>query len=466
MRIKLMKAAMLMAAGAIVFGLAGAPTASTRAADTYVKTIDLALPAADGMFKGVDPKGTTVTWWHQQTGTNEAAIKKLTAEFNDTVGKKFGITVNPVSKGSYDKAFEGMQAGISTGELPEVVVAYANQAAAYQDAKALQDIDPLVKDPVVGIGEDFTKDMFTAFFDADVQAARNNARLGYATYRSMEVLYYNADALADMGYKEPPKTWDQFKEIACKYVKDGRGTDGYQIRTDASFIAAGAFAQGADVYDATAKKFTYDTPEVTALPQFMADLLAAGCAKKVTANFGDQVAFENQAAVFYTGSTSGMPFIWSDMQKLPKKFTYRVAPIPGYKDTPVQNVYGASNSLVGLKKSPAQILSAWLFLRWFSETQPQLTWATSTSYFPVRRSAVAAFEDAGVFKKEGTGVPYKDAATMFNTVTLKAEPNVSVYQGVRSEVSKAFKDVLDGADVKDRFTKLNDFANEQLAKSK
>ncbi len=467
MRITFMKAATLLTAGAIALGLAGAPNTASRAADAkYVATVDLALPAADGFFKGVDPKGTKITWWHQHTGAREELVKKMAGEFNDSVGKKFGVTVESVSKGSYDKAFEGMQAGIQTGELPDLVVAYANQAAAYQDAKALQDLNPIVSDPVVGVGDDFTKDMFSSFFNSDVQPDKGGARLGYATYRSMEVLYYNMDALTALGYKAAPKTWAEFKEMSCKFVEANKGADGYQVRTDASFIAAGAFAAGSDVYDKDKRAFTYDKPEVAALPQFMADLIKAGCAKKVTENFGDQNSFIAGKALFYTGSTSGVSFIKDGVAKAATKFNFTVAPIPGYKDTPIQNVYGASNSLVSLKKTPAQILTAWLFLRWFSEAAPQVEWASKTGYFPVRRSAVAGLEPAGVFKTELSGVALKATADLFGSVTLKEEPNVSVYQTVRGEATKAFKDILDGADAKERLAKLNDFANGELAKAK
>jgi ABC-type glycerol-3-phosphate transport system substrate-binding protein len=460
MQIKVSKLIALALVVAVLFGLSGVPRA-TSAQAAYVKTLDLKLPAADGVFKGVDPKGTKITWWHQHTGARETAVKTIVDKFNKE--NPWGIVVTPVSKGSYNDIFTAATAGIQTGELPEILVAYGNQAAAYQNNEVLADMEPFVKDAVVGIGDDFTKDMFTGFFASDLNAAHNNARLGFSTYRSMESLFYNVDALKELGFNAPPKTWKEFEDIVCKFTQADKTRDGYQIRTDASFIAAGAFAQGGDIYDAKEGKFIYDSPEAKVLPQVMQDLLKKGCVKKTTdpKTFSDQAAFGNSAAVFFTGSSSGIPFVWDAIKKAPKHFVFDIAPIP-YKDKPIQDVYGASNSLVSKGKSPQQIMASWLFLRWFSEVEPQAMWSKGTNYFPVRRSTAANLED--IFKAEGTGRPFKSAFDLLGST--KEEPSVDVYQTVRTEAGKTFNNILDGASVDEEMAKLNELANKLLDESR
>jgi ABC-type glycerol-3-phosphate transport system substrate-binding protein len=457
---KFVKLASLLIAIALLLTTFSVSTAQSK----YVATVDLALPAADGVAKGVDLKGVKVTWWHQHTGAREAVVKDLVAQFNDTVGKKFGFTVEAVSKGSYDNIFKAVSAGIATGELPEIVVAYGNQAAAYQDNNALVDLNAYVMDPTVGIGDDFKTDMFTSFFDSDIRVDRNNQRLGYSTYRSMESLYYNVDALKALGYDAPPKTWDDFGKMVCAFKDKGMGKDGYQIRTDASFIAAGAFAAGGNVYDVKKDVFTYDSDAAAVLPNAIVGLLKKGCIIKTVdaKSFSDQASFANGDSLFYTGSSSGIPFIADAIKKAPKQFAFDIAPIPYAGDKPIQNVYGASNSVVALKKTPAQILASWLFLRWFSEADPQSTWAKRTNYFPVRRSAADKLTD--VFAAPNTGKAYKSAFDLLGST--KEEPSVSVYQDIRTETTKAFTNILDGAPVKDELKKLNDLANQKLEEAR
>ena len=131
-----------------------------QAQDAYVNTFDLSLPASEGIAQGLDLSGTTVVWWHNHTGAREEVVQAAVEQFN--AENPFGITVEAVSKGSYDDIFNAITAGIQTGELPDITVAYGNQAAVYQDNNALVDLEPYVMDPVVGIGSCSSRDTFKA----------------------------------------------------------------------------------------------------------------------------------------------------------------------------------------------------------------------------------------------------------------------------------------------------------------
>jgi multiple sugar transport system substrate-binding protein len=459
MKLKLNKVLASALAGAVLLGVAAG---SPARADGYVKTFDLKLDAVTGDYAGLKLEGTKIVWWHNHTGAREEAVNGAVAKFN--AENPFGITVEAISKGSYDDIFNAVSAGIQTGELPNITVAYGNQATVYQNDSALVDLEPFVQDAVLGIGTDFTEDMFTGFYESDLSVDHNNARLGFSVYRSMEVLYYNVDALEKLGYTAAPKTWDEFGEMACKFVKDGMGTDGYQIRTDASFIAAAAFAAGGDIFDAATDAFTINSDAALVMPTKLQALLKDGCIK-ITADpkaRSDQAAFANGQALFYTGSSSGIPFVASAIKDAPTQFVFDVAAIPGYTEAPIQNVYGASNSVVGKGMSKEQILASWLFLRWYTETEQQADWAAKSNYFPVRRSAAELMQP--VFDTEGTGRAFKSAFDLLGSV--KAETSVPVYQTVRSEISKAFNNILDGADVKEELTRVNDEANKLLEEAR
>jgi multiple sugar transport system substrate-binding protein/sn-glycerol 3-phosphate transport system substrate-binding protein len=302
-----------------------------------------------------------------------------------------------------------------------------------------------------------TDDIPNAFLQSDLNPQHNNQRLGMGMFRSMEVLYYNKDALTALGYSAPPKNWDEFKDMSCKYKASGPNRVGYQIRTDASFIAAAAFAQGADIYDYTTNKFTYDNPAVQVAPKVMQDLLAQGCAALIAnpAAFSDQNEFAKQTTLFYINSTAGINFIRDAIDKSGKPFAWDIAPIP-YKDKPVANVYGASVSIP--KTTKQQELAAWLFIRWFIEPEQQVTWAQATNYFPVRRSAASGMEAFFTANPQ-----YKHAFDLL--ADTKAEPPIAAYSRVRDLASNAFNDVLDNKPVEDTFSTLNADANAEVAKN-
>ncbi len=422
----------------------------------YVKTFDLPTkPTSEGAYAGVDATGAQVVFWHSQTGKNEATLQALADQFNK--GNPWKITIQPQNKGSYNTVFQAMLAALQTKQLPNLTVAYPNQAAQYQNVKALVDLNDFFNDKTYGLTKSVTDDIPNAFLQSDLNPQHNNQRLGMGMFRSMEVLYYNKDALTALGYSAPPKNWDEFKDMSCKYKASGPNRVGYQIRTDASFIAAAAFAQGADIYDYTTNKFTYDNPAVQVAPKVMQDLLAQGCAALIAnpAAFSDQNEFAKQTTLFYINSTAGINFIRDAIDKSGKPFAWDIAPIP-YKDKPVANVYGASVSIP--KTTKQQELAAWLFIRWFIEPEQQVTWAQATNYFPVRRSAASGMEAFFTANPQ-----YKHAFDLL--ADTKAEPPIAAYSRVRDLASNAFNDILDNKPVEDTFSALNADANAEVAKN-
>jgi multiple sugar transport system substrate-binding protein len=456
MHVRVVKLVTLLVIAATLLSLAGSVTAQDA---SYVRTFDLPTkPTTEGAYAGVDPTGAKVVYWHPHQGAREQATKNAVDKFNKE--NPWKITIEPIFKGNYDVIFQAMLAALQTKELPNLTVAYGNQAAQYQNVNALVDLNAFVNDQVYGLGKSVTDDFFPVFIKADVSPQHGNQRLGMSLYRSMEVLYYNKDALTELGYSAPPKTWDEFKDMACKYTKSGSGRIGYEVRTDGSFVAAAAFAQGGDIYDYTANKFIYDSPEAQVAPQVMQELYQEGCASLIAEAFSDQADFAKQKSLFYIGTSSGLTFVRAaindSVKAGGKDFVFDIAPIP-YKDKPVVNVYGAPVSVP--KTTKEQELAAWLFIRWYTEPEQQADWAITTNYFPVRQSTAKGLEE--YFK---TNIPYKSAFDLL--AETQSEPAVAGYDAVRSLASKAFNNVLDGKPVDEEFASLNEQANEILAKNK
>ncbi len=421
----------------------------------FVATFDLPTePATDGPLAGVDPSGQTVVYWHQHPSDREVALNELVAEFNDN--NPWGITVEASNQGGYGDIYQKMIAGIASGQLPNLVVAYQNQAATYQLDGVLADMNIYVEDPTWGYNEEEQADFFQGFFNQDINPQFDNMRLGFPPNRSMEALYVNLDGLAELGYETPPTSWTEFGEIACAWTESGEGRMGYTIRTDASFIAAATFALGGDIFDYENDEYVYNGEETAYALGFLQDLLNDGCANRSTESYGDQSDFGNSVNLFYIGSSSGLPYVRAAIEESEAgDFSWTVAAIP-YTDLgamePTQNVYGASVSIPA--STPETELAAWLFLRWMSEPDQQATWARISNYFPVRAGTAAGLDDYF------TDNPQYEAA--FDLLgSTKAEPPVAGYDVVRDMVEEqAFYLILDGADVQETLDMITDEANE------
>ena len=218
----------------------------------------------------MDPTGQTVSFWHQHSGIRETALLEIVDEFNAT--NEWGITVEAEFQGGYDDIFQKMIALMGTNEVPNIVVAYQNQAATYQLVDGLLDMRPLVNSEKWGLSAEDIADFFPGFWTSDVFPTFDNQRLGIAPNRSMEVLYYNQtwlDELREAGHIDfdgPPTNPDQFRAAACAATQQGFSgataegrSFGYELSIDASRFASWTFAFGGTVYDEATNRYTLNS---------------------------------------------------------------------------------------------------------------------------------------------------------------------------------------------------------------
>ena len=427
----------------------------------FRSTFDLEGPAEDGVLAGVDPSGQTVVWWHQHSGAREERLNEMIAQFNEE--NPWGITIDASNQGGYSQIYEQVVAGLTTGSLPNLVVAYQNQALAYLSADSLVNMDTFVTDETWGLNEAEAADYISSFFNQDY--APDGTRIGFPPNRSIEVMYFNADAVAELGYDGPPTSWDEFREMACRFTEEGWSgydgdTVGYSIRTDASNVAALTYGFGEDIYDPETNAFTYNNPGTIAALTFMQELLNDGCANLIAERFGDQNDFAAGKNLFYMGSSSGLPFVGAAINEGENPFTWSMAYIP-YDEAPVVDVYGASVSILSTDPEAdreAQ-LAAWLFVRWYTEPAQQSSWAEASQYFPVRISSTAELDS--IFAE----IPqYEEAWNLLLGAESTTEPNVAAYDNIRGDAADAFNTILaEGADVETTLEGLDSDAADWMA---
>lgn len=387
-------------------------------------------------YDNVDPTGAEVEFWHQHSREREEALLAIVEDFN--ANNEWGITVTASYQGGYGDIYEKMNNTLLAGGagLPALVVAYQNQAATYQLAEGLVDMNPLVDSAVWGLTEEEKADFFTGFYNSDVFPTFDNQRLGFPPNRSMEVMYYNIDWLAELkeagviSFDGPPVTPEQFKEAACAAGANpfsGASGDpslsvGYELSVDASRLASWAFAFGGDIFDYEAGVYDFTNDGIKGALTFLQDLFNEGCARVVSEAYSDQTNFGAGTTLFSIGSSSGLPFYGSAVEE-GAKHAWSVAAIPHTTEDPVMNIYGASVSIP--KTTPEQELAAWLFVKYYTSPEVQAKWSEASNYFPVRASVADSMTDYfaanPAFEAAFSLLPYG-----------KTEPPVPAYDLVRT----------------------------------
>ena len=436
-------------------GTTAATTAATPAATVTVAETQPALT-----YENVDPKGQKITFWHQMTGGNQKALQAIVDDFNKT--NTYGITVDAQPQGNYNDIFNKMSQILNTPDVPNLVVAYQNQAATYALASALADMRPLVNSPTWGLSQADQADFFPGFWSQDVFPNYGGARYGFPIYRSEEVMYYNSDWLKELGYDAPPTTPDQFKEVACKAAKTpfskstAKGSSiGYEYYTgDPSHFAAWTFAFGGNIYDSKSGQFSLNSDAAQKAAAFIQDLFKSGCVSLVAKQYDDQTDFGAGKTLFTTSSSSGLSF-YADAVSKGANFQWSDGALPHTTPDPVMNIYGASISIP--KSTPEKELAAWLFLKFFSQPENEAKFAAATGYYPVRASALNSMSD--FMSKNPT---YKAGSELLKYGI--SEPPVPGYDAVRDAINKTVSQIVASPypDPKPLLDQLNTDANKIL----
>ncbi len=352
-------------------------------------------PTTPEMVDAIDLTGKNieVVYWHNRPQRDQELIQSMLDEFSRT--NPYGIRARAeIAGASYNDVYNKINAAIQAGQPPDIAVAYQNQAAFYRAQGAVIDLTPFIKSKKYGLTEEDLKDYFPIFLGSDVNPQFKGERLGFPTQRSVEVMYYNADWLRQLGYNEPPRDWKTWEEAACKASDPANKKYGWAFRHDASNFASMVFSRGGRIISPDGSAYVFNGPAGVETLAMIQRLFKNKCAVEIPAGerFGEQNRFGNGEVLFVFASSSGLPFYREAVER-GAKFNWDISLLP-YTERPAVNLYGASVSV--FKTTPERELAAWLVIKFLGERPQTVRWAVNTGYLPVRQSAkaevIAAFE--------------------------------------------------------------------------
>ncbi|MDQ4074837.1 MAG: extracellular solute-binding protein, partial [Chloroflexota bacterium] len=175
-------------------------------------------PVVVDELASVDPRDQTLIFWHPYEDERANAIDELVRMFNES--NDYGIMVVAekvvADGGALDTTIESMRSG-----AVHLLITDRSQVGAYRAVEGLVDLTPYTESAMWGLSEEAVENFFGTLVASDY-AARNDEQLSFPFSRSMEVLYYNADLLKELGYDTPPTNWDAWREVACAAAATGR----------------------------------------------------------------------------------------------------------------------------------------------------------------------------------------------------------------------------------------------------
>lgn len=374
---------------------------------------------------------TTIVFWHAMNGAQEEALKSITDEF---MKANANITVDLQNQTGYKELQQKLTATTTSPKnLPTLTQAYPDWMF-----NPIQD----------GLVHDLTK--FTESlenYDDILEGFRNGSKIDGKIYsmpfnKSTEVLFYNEDALKELGM-EVPTNLDELVEVSKAYkAKTGNAALGFDSLSN--YYTTFLNAEGT-VFD---DSFDPTSEASKKAVNYYLDGIKEGYFRIAGSDQYMSGPFGNEQVLMYIGSNAGESYV---KQGAEGKFTPKAAksPFPA-------TIQQGTDVFVFESATDNQKAAAYKYLEWITNTENQAQWGVSTGYIPVRKSAI----ESDTYQKSdsmiapilseaseklytnpvlrGANDAYREAGTVLESIL--AEPNTADVDATL----KNFKTTLEG----------------------
>lgn len=361
----------------------------------------LGATLAASLFSGCSGKKSdpvTVTVWTYYNGDQLDAFNDLTEKFNDTVGKKDGITVETKSLGTAEDLEQNVLAAVNgevgASEVPNIFSAYSDTAYTMDQKDMLVDLSDYLTDK--------EKDEYVEEYLKEGDFSDDGSIKIFPVAKSTELLFLNDTdwqkfAKETGAQYEDLQTIEGLVETAGKYYN---WTDSQTPETDdgkalfgrdamANYLLVGAKELGCDIFEVKDGKMTlnFDEDVIRKLwdnyyvPYVKGYFSASGRFRSDDVKTGNVLG--------YVGSTSSATFFpteVSDDSGDAHEIKLKVLPCPKFKDGDDYAVQQGAGMVV-TKSSEEEIKASIKFLKWFTQSENNIEFSVGSGYLPVTNDA-------------------------------------------------------------------------------
>jgi len=391
-------------------------------------------------------KPVEITYWHAMPGASEETLTRLTEKFNSS---QDDVQVALVNQTTYADTLNKFRAGLSTGDLPDLVQIEGTDLQQMIDTQAVLPAQACIKADNYDLSDHLKRVVDYDTFKGTLWPMPFNA--------SNPVLYYNKRAFQAAGLDPnlPPRTLEEVKAAAQKLKDSGAAAQaGFGLKLDPwyfehwSALGGKTYVNNGNGRKSRASRVTFDNQTGKEIFAFLADMVKSGLAKTNPADGPQQadnllgVGNGNFGMTIDTSANLGTIGQVLRNGEYPN-VELGVAPMPAPKGKGGVFVGGAAN-YISKKSSSEKQAAAWQFAKFLNEPEAQAEWSAGTGYIPIRKSAA----DLPPVQERWAEVPgFKVAYDQLvggvsNTAT--AGPVIGDYEGVRAAVLDAEQQMMFG----------------------
>jgi sn-glycerol 3-phosphate transport system substrate-binding protein len=444
---------------AAVTAVAGCTTAANSGSPASQGNV--AAPGADAL----NGKGQVdVTFWHAMGGTNGEVLQKLVDQFNQQNTGKIKVTLN--YKGAYDTALAAYK-NAAPQQRPDLMQMYDIGTRYMIDSKSIIPMQSFIDLDHYSVSD--IQPNIAGYYTVD----KKLYSMPFNT--SMPLLYINKEAFQKAGLdpNKPPTTLDEIMAAARKI----KATPGESVQFGFGGSLYGWFVEqwnaiaNQTICDADngrtgrASKFTLATDTNIKLLQWWQQMVNEGLAQKLDSNTnnGDN-AFSSGTVAIGLESTGSLGQFTKGAAAAKDPFTVGTGYFPKVNaGDPAGPIIGGASLWAVNTGNTAKERASWELVQFLASKQSQVTWHTSTGYFPISKAALSDPADQQwVSQKPQFSTAIQQLETTKLTYATQG-CSVGVMPDVRKDVENALQAaVLQGQDAKQSLTNAEDTANKQI----
>jgi trehalose/maltose transport system substrate-binding protein len=360
------------------------------------------------------------------------SIPKLIDKFNEQNKGKFQVAYRAIALESqeyFDRLKTEFQAG---GGETDVIVANVPWTAEFAENGWIVDVSSRFPECERG-----------KFVNGQIQSLTYEGKIwGKPWYADAGLLYYRKDLLEQSGFSEPPKSWEELKEMAEKVVQDSGTRYGFvfQGANNETGVCNGLeyiWTHGGEVLGGD--RVIIDSPESVAGLTTEKSMISEGVAPQAVAIYtfsGSDAAFLNGDSVFcrnwpYMYGLAGNP----DMSKIEPE-QVGVSPLPvGEGQGQTASCLGGWNMLINASSELQD--EAWDFVQFMTSEENQKAYTLSASTLPTFN---ALYNDREILEE----VPVV-ALSSKALQNARPRPISPYYSEMSRQMAEQFNNVLRGA---------------------
>ncbi len=375
----------------------------------------------------------TLTMWHVYGSQTKSPLNTVIDEFNRTVGREHGITVNVVSvtsSSAIDKALAASANGEPGAEsMPDLFTAYPRVVEIVGRENLLHWDAYFSEEELSTFYSEFLSE---GIFDGEV--------LMLPVAKSVEAFYFNHALLlpfsADTGVSVAQfDTFDGLFSAVRAYYDWSGGQDFMQINDYYHYAYVGMKAYGSELVRNGRLRLDDEAFRKIWTPLAETAIYGGICLEEGYA----AARWKTAEIIANTGSTA-------DVLYQPEKVIYPdnsteaveavALPYPAFIEGNAGTVFRGGGLFARKSEDERKNQAAYIFAKWLTEKEHNLHFVTSAGYLPVKNEAMdILFSDLTLIEKENYRSVYRAADSMMQSYTFYSLP---LYENA-SEIQRDFE---------------------------